>query len=133
MNRFKFRVWDDSVLRYINWEGIGKNHNLWDILDWDRNHYTPEQYTGLKDKNGIGGYENDIFLIYRTNEYGICYGHPMKCVLKYHDGRGGMWSAGWVLDRMDGKYESCNLDDSGKMWYAEKLGNIHENPELLND
>ncbi len=50
MREIKFRAWDGKKYNYPE---------LWDNTmpsNW-KQHYVLEQYTGLKDKNGVGIYE----------------------------------------------------------------------------
>jgi uncharacterized phage protein (TIGR01671 family) len=80
-----------------------------------------QQYTGLKDKNGVEIYEGDIV---KTNDK---Y-YPINSVIYYagvineHDGDWDEWYAGFCLEDVD--HTPLNTD-------CEVIGNIYENPELL--
>lgn len=65
------------------------------------------QFTGLKDNNGREIYEGDILNIFMD-------GIPFH-VVKH--------------EALDGGYYGWNVND---VWITEVIGNIHENPELLN-
>ena len=80
------------------------------------------QYTGLKDKNGKEIYEGDIFLDI-TSPYG------KECVVIFELGSFGFKQHGYFRS-----FYGCN-----KRWNAqtkeskiEIIGNIYENPELLD-
>lgn len=81
--------------------------------DNDKNEeFIVEQCTGLKDKNGRLIYENDV----------VSCGHPDIGYVKWKDG--GFWVSGWNY------VIPWNFFTANK-W--EVLGNLHENPELLED
>lgn len=123
----KFRVWDKLNREFCDWVAIGLNgiifgcsftyKNLSEfsgspICGLDQKRFIAEQFTGLKDKNKREIYEGDIF------DFG---GPEVEDVVSV------LWigsEAAWGLS--DGMLLSdYDLNE------AEVIGNIHENPELL--
>ena len=136
MREIKFRVWNGELHEYRTigmnsgkqnlgmgfeaTEGIGSNtttiyRSVGDVL---------EQYTGLKDKNGVEIYENDVVQV-RSHLY------------KDHIG---------VIIWFQGVSSFCISDNTNKFNVPrplgiqmdgflsyEVIGNIHENAELLSD
>lgn len=93
-----------------------------------------EQYTGLKDKNGKEIYEGDIV----TETYSLNYIQPESPdnieAIDY-------WVVKWEEKRA-GFAPFCNCDTNGEYLYevhvpeiveVEVVGNIHENPEILEE
>lgn len=77
-----------------------------------------EQYTGLKDKNGKEIYGGDIVKVVGVGVSRVIqsgWGEWQLCDLTNSDGN--ILSLGYCLERE----------------YCEVIGNIHENPELLED
>lgn len=108
VGRYKFRAWDN-----VSKSMISNIHRVFSFREYfiDKN-YTVEQFVGLKDKNGKEIYEGDIlkrkdFLFYDGNFVFL----PVE--YKYAE-----WELG--IRRLNDIYKS-----------SEIVGNIHENPELL--
>lgn len=115
MREIKFRAWDKENKKLISWRDICSYYNLLSMLDpvaRDYDRYEVMQYTGLHDKNGKEIYEGDILQWQEANKdhsgYWVVYDHT--------DFK--LWN---------GKYHKTIIDPT---WY-EVIGNIYENPELL--
>lgn len=128
MREIKFRAWDvkrgcyfqPSTLDFANKEyGMSWVHDgskfITDVI--------LEQYTGLHDKNGKEIYEGDIVGFYnRNNIFGI---------VEWDDH--GMFIFRWDKDTAKKRREEYKdfIPTNLEMW--EIIGNIHENPELLEE
>jgi uncharacterized phage protein (TIGR01671 family) len=125
MREIKFRVWDKKNKRFISptfmkITGIGR---VWITENGDYslnviNDIELLQFTGLYDKNGKEIYEGDIIL-YQVNDNYKC-----KAIVSWN-------IDGFILMWQD-KTSPNNLSD---FWCenTEVIGNVYENPELLNE
>lgn len=120
MREIKFRCWD-VVLKYwlkpddmptLMSDEVGE---IWEFGGQDD--YIFCQWTGLKDKNGVEIYEGDILKHHR-------YGVTFKVYFSVHSG-------GWCIER-GYKNTTMNLCELCTP-HIEVLGNIYENPELLEN
>lgn len=107
MREIKFRAWDKEFKRFSE---KALNHTIADINF--HTDYEWMQYTGLKDKNGKEIFEGDILAINNT-----------RYVVGYR-----VYSGGWQLEI---KNEYCAEMVQGNCELLEIIGNIYENPELL--
>ncbi|WP_076655204.1 YopX family protein [Lactiplantibacillus plantarum] len=117
----KFRAWHMPFGKYGAMQEMiySRASHILALAETEPEKYIPEQFTGLKDVNGKDIYVGDIV-----------HGYDQK-----PDSDGYIGSS--VVDVVNFKYDAFWIGDS---WYkimvmtppiVEIIGNVHDNPELL--
>lgn len=131
MREIKFRVWnkqnnsmipDDFIA--IDLDGEISEIDMFDDCTWKgtarcKNKYILMQYTGLKDKNGTEIYEGDILEVMSFE------GNKNICSVTFNDGC--FSHVGYLGDLRTYPLRDFLFNGSK----LEVIGNIYENPELL--
>lgn len=127
-DRFKFRFWHKPTQKMLACYGFNEHYTFADTLDGIGMEYNPcstkdcilMQCTGLKDKNGKLIYEGDIV------KFSSIYGHAIF-EIKWSD----------ELSTFGYEDDETDFSELGRLYqeaaYVEIIGNIYENPELLED
>lgn len=134
MNReIKFRS------AHYNFDGTFSHFSYWGMIDHKGNFSTDcftspssasgtqrkfeEQFTGLKDKNNVEIYDGDI-LTFDPHEWNRSSMKPES------DWDFPFWEVEWDLE--DGEWSTGGGTTRECSTWKEVVGNIHENPELLD-
>jgi len=119
----KFRAWDGEQM--LNRTLFDRNWYTWEnkcvrgAVPNDARALEVMQYTGLKDKNGKEIYEGDI----------MDYDDPEDSSVFAVEFSNGAFRAGYIDWTVDLIYPTLNGINS----QCRVIGNIYENPELLDD
>lgn len=118
MRPFKFRVFEDGKIHpiksFLDFEESGPNY--WSQKAMEAAGIVLMQFTGLKDKNGVEIYEGDIL----NDKWGCLF---VVRFGEYEDDR--QRHLGWNLGH------DHALPDSVAIGESVVIGNIYENPELV--
>lgn len=109
----KFRAWSPTLNKFVCWY----QQSL--TMTGDTRQLYLLQYTGLKDREGREIYEGDIVRVYE-NDNGY-----FEVIFKND------YVGGWVL-KNPSHHEWVSLG-ARKMDHIDVIGNIYENPELLQE
>ena len=147
----KFRIWQANQKKYLypdtGYQGLlidtsGQIHEdmgFGEFVQFDRG-YTIQQYTGLKDKNGVEIYEGDIldnicdqyiYLVsFNNDNHGKIYGWNLLQMTYYSHTHGKIMQS---PTSNKGEYPASqyHYGDSPSPEYHTIVGNIFENKELI--
>lgn len=130
MREIKFRAWDKELKEWTNYSISNIDGTLIDFYNketgfWESDRggerFVLSQYTGLKDKNNREIYEGDVI---KAISFARWIG-----VVEYSDE-----NSAFIFDDLDKKYRGDSIVFMSQFDQGFKiLGNIYENPELLDE
>ncbi len=124
MREIKFRAWDLKTktmhtvenINFCGRETVTVQYNL--VKKFLMDNIRLMQYIGAKDKNGVEIYEGDI-IQHQSGKYGTDFEIKWSPIL-----------CGFTAMQIESGHPSPQLNQ-GTMSYFEVVGNIYENPELV--
>jgi uncharacterized phage protein (TIGR01671 family) len=122
MRDMRFRAWDKFTKKMFDYDLI-RNDELRDLESDEHRIYM--QFTGIYDRNKKPIYEGDIVEMFREVSRGGDE-HPYKGYVKYWEGSYFLFEKNEVW--VDGVFDWCVSESK---YYRKVIGNIYENPELL--
>lgn len=106
-----------EIMKFRAWDGLNKKFTYWtmnDLCTWDEKSEKPSAlddwtpYTGLKDKNNKEIFEGDIV------KFGTLVGEIKYTRAEFYC-----------------RFVGGLIPSNGMAWHWEVIGNIYQNPELL--
>jgi uncharacterized phage protein (TIGR01671 family) len=149
MREIKFRVWDKVKKEFLKYPCYFNHLDFNEFTCFDRyfkcdeDECVVQQFTGLKDKNGVEIYEGDIIQFPSTNHEYLIENSYLEWFNRETDemlntDNKQLWTTRVEIVEFD-KYSLrpflCSFCPGGLLTekYVEVIGNIFENPGLLNE
>ena len=136
MREIKFRTWDTENKEMLKVENLYWDETTGEFLirtTMYTDYFSTDdivimQYTGLKDKNGVEIYEGDIVKI-NAHSYDFGFENDRIGEIRFIEGCFGFYRQ---LSEKEYLFNELATESGyGELEYYEVIGNIYENPELL--
>ena len=124
MRDIRFRAWNKTLNKFVCWyqQGLSMVGDTGELyLSGSMNvtdKFVLQQFTGLQDKNGVDIYEGDCLLIKECRIAEVIFHNEAGC-----------WDL--TLRNILSSLPIGAISPSSWKFHTEVIGNIYENPELL--